>query len=66
MKYFASLLAGIGLGFILAHQVSRTPAGKALLETVGATTNQISEAVRTGFAERTAELRDGAASSSAK
>jgi hypothetical protein len=60
MKYVAWLLAGIGLGFIVAHQVSRTPAGKALFENLDATTREITDAVKEGFAQRTAELRDTA------
>jgi hypothetical protein len=60
MKYVAWLLAGVGLGFIVAHQVSRTPAGKAFLDNVDATTRDVTNAIRDGFAERTQELRDGA------
>jgi hypothetical protein len=60
MKYVAWLLAGIGLGFIVAHQVSRMPAGKALFENLDATTREITDAVKEGFAQRTAELRDTA------
>ena len=58
MKYVAWLLAGIGLGFIVAHQVSRTPAGKAFLDNVDATTRELSEAVREGFLDRSAALRE--------
>ena len=58
MKYVAWLLAGIGLGFIVAHQVSRTPAGKAFLDNVDATTRELSDAVREGFLDRSAALRE--------
>ena len=58
MKYVAWLLAGIGLGFIVAHQVSRTPAGKTFLDNVDATTRELSEAVREGFLDRSAALRE--------
>jgi len=58
MKYVAWFLAGVGLGFIVAHQVSRSPSGKAFLANVDATTREISEAVREGFLDRTAALRE--------
>ncbi len=59
MKYIALLLAGIGLGFVVAHQVSRTPGGKAFLDDVDSKARQITGAVSAGFTERTLELRDG-------
>ena len=59
MKYLAVLLAGVGLGFVVAHQVNRTPAGKAFLDDVDAKARQLTGAVSAGFTERTQELRDG-------
>jgi hypothetical protein len=58
MKYVAWLLAGVGLGFVIAHQVSRTPSGKAFLDNVDATTREITDAVREGFLDRSATLRE--------
>lgn len=58
MKYVALLLAGVGLGFIVAHQVSRTPAGKSFLDNIDASSHELARAVRDGFSQRSAELRD--------
>jgi DNA-binding MarR family transcriptional regulator len=58
LKYVAWLLAGVGLGFIVAHQVSRTPAGKALFETLDESTRELTGAIREGFSERSAQLRN--------
>lgn len=57
MKYVFWLLAGVGLGFLVAHQVSRTPAGKAFLDDVDAKTRQISDALVDGYRSRSSELR---------
>ncbi len=59
MKYIALLLVGVGLGFVVAHQVNRNPAGKAFLDDVDAKARQLSGAVSAGFTERTQELRNG-------
>ena len=59
MKYIALLLVGIGLGFVVAHQANRTPAGKAFMDDLDAKARQFSGAVSAGFSERTQELRDG-------
>ena len=58
LKYVAWLLAGVGLGFIVAHQVSRTNAGKAVFDTIDASARELAEAVREGFSERTSQLRN--------
>ncbi|MEN9751771.1 MAG: hypothetical protein RLZZ600_818 [Actinomycetota bacterium] len=58
MKYVALILVGVGLGFLVAHQVSRTPSGKAFLDNVDATTRELSNAVREGFLDRSAALRE--------
>jgi len=59
MKYLFWLLAGVGLGFLVAHQVNRTDAGKAFFADVDSKARQISEALVEGYRERSSELRNG-------
>jgi hypothetical protein len=57
MKYLFWLLAGVGLGFLVAHKVSQTEGGKAFFASVDSTARQLSDAVVTGYRERASELR---------
>ena len=59
MKYVFWLLAGVGLGFLVAHQVNRSEAGKAFFNDVDSKARQLSEAVAAGYRERATELRGG-------
>jgi hypothetical protein len=59
MKYLFWLLAGVGLGFLVAHQVNRTDAGKAFFADVDSKARQLSDAVAAGYRERSSELRGG-------
>jgi len=51
------LIAGIGIGFIAAHQVARTPQGKQFFDEVDEKAREFGSAVVDGYKQREAELR---------
>jgi hypothetical protein len=53
MKNILWLIVGVGLGFVAAHQINKTPEGKRFFE----------NAVVDGYKEREAELRAAVAAS---
>lgn len=53
------LIVGVGLGFLAAHQVNRTPEGRAFFEGLDSRTRQFTDAVIDGYRSREAELRAG-------
>ena len=57
MKNLALLIAGIGIGFLAAHQVARTPQGKQFFDDVDAKAREFGGAVVDGYKQREAELR---------
>lgn len=57
MKRFFWLIIGIGGGFIAAHQLNRTRAGREFFENIDARAKEFSEAVSEGYHKREAELR---------
>lgn len=57
MKAVALLAVGVGLGFVAAHFVSKTPQGKAFLDDVDAKAKEFGSAVVDGYKQREAELR---------
>jgi len=57
MKNLVLLVAGIGIGFIAAHQVARTPQGKQFFDDVDAKAREFGGAVVDGYKQREAELR---------
>ncbi|QHC66544.1 hypothetical protein GSU68_08130 [Rathayibacter sp. VKM Ac-2759] len=57
MKNLALIVVGIGLGFALAHQVARTPAGARLFEDLNRRAKELGEAVSEGYHQREAELK---------
>lgn len=57
MKNFVLIVVGIGLGFALAHQVSRTTAGARLFEDLNRTAKELGDAVSEGYHQREAELK---------
>ncbi|MBF4462454.1 MULTISPECIES: Na+ dependent nucleoside transporter N-terminal domain-containing protein [unclassified Rathayibacter] len=57
MKNLALIVVGIGLGFALAHQVSRTPAGARFFEDINRTARELGDAVSEGYHQREAELK---------
>ncbi|MBI5160468.1 MAG: hypothetical protein HY996_03495 [Micrococcales bacterium] len=52
------LVVGIAVGFAVAHVVSRTPQGRALLDDLDARVQDFGAAVADGYRAREAELRD--------
>ena len=51
------LIVGIGVGFIAAHQVARTPQGKQFFDDVDEKAREFGSAVIDGYKQREAELR---------
>jgi hypothetical protein len=52
------LILGIGAGFVLAHQVSKTERGQQFFEDVDSRAKEFSAALIDGYRAREAELRD--------
>ena len=57
MKNILLLILGVGAGFVIAHQVSKTPAGKQFFEDVDSRAKEFSAALIDGYKAREAELR---------
>lgn len=57
MKNVIWLVAGIAIGFVAAHQVSRTPQGAQFFDDVDAKAREFGAAVVEGYKAREAELR---------
>ena len=57
MKNVLWLAVGIGVGFVVAHQVARTDQGKRFFDDVNAKAHDFSDAVVDGYKQREAELR---------
>ncbi len=57
MKNILLLIVGIGAGFVIAHQVSKSPAGKEFFEQVERRGKEFSNALIDGYRAREAELR---------
>jgi len=57
MKNLVLLIAGIGIGFLAAHQVARTPQGKQFFDDIDAKAREFGGAVVDGYKQREAELR---------
>lgn len=57
MKNILWLIVGVGLGFVAAHQVNKTPEGRRFFEDVDSRAHEFSNAVVDGYKEREAELR---------
>ena len=57
MKNILWLTAGVGLGFLAAHQINKTPEGKRFFEEVDSRAHEFSSAVVDGYKESEAELR---------
>ncbi len=61
MKGALLLLAGVAIGFVVAHQVAKTPQGKQFFEDVDAKAREFGQAVVDGYKAREAELRQAVA-----
>ena len=57
MKGILLLAVGVAAGFIVAHQVAKTPEGKKFFEDVDSRAREFSSAVVDGYKTREAELR---------
>jgi hypothetical protein len=56
MKNILLLIVGVGAGFVIAHQVSKTPAGQQFFEQVERRGKEFSNALIDGYKAREAEL----------
>ena len=57
MKGIILLAVGVAAGFIVAHQVSKTPEGKKFFDDVDSKAREFGSAVVDGYKAREAELR---------
>ncbi|MEP6480529.1 MAG: hypothetical protein ABJA94_00810 [Rhodoglobus sp.] len=57
MKGILLLAVGVAAGFVVAHQVSKTPEGKKFFEDVDSKAREFGGAVIDGYKAREAELR---------
>jgi len=57
MKNILLLVIGVGAGFAIAHQVSKTPAGKKFFEDVEHRAKEFGAALVDGYKAREAQLR---------
>ena len=57
MKGILLLAVGVAAGFVVAHQVAKTPEGKRLFEDVDSKAREFGGAVIDGYKAREAELR---------
>jgi len=57
MKGAFLLVVGIAAGFVIAHQVAKTPEGKRFFADVDNKAREFSDAVVDGYKERESELR---------
>lgn len=63
MKGLLLLVVGVGVGFIAAHQVAKTPQGKQFFDEVDSKAREFSGALVDGYKQREAELRSAVARS---
>lgn len=57
MKSLLLLAVGAAAGFVAAHQVAKTPAGRQFFDDVDARAREFGDAVVDGYKAREAELR---------
>jgi len=50
------LIVGVGIGFLAAHQVNRTPQGQAFFAGIGERMQEFTDAVKDGYTDRSTEL----------
>jgi hypothetical protein len=65
MKAVLLLIVGVAAGFVIAHQVAKTPQGKQFFDNVDAKAREFGDAVVEGYKVREAELRDAVADAQA-
>jgi hypothetical protein len=57
MKSALFLVIGVAVGFVVAHQVAKTPQGRAFFDDVDSKAREFGSAVVDGYKAREAELR---------
>jgi hypothetical protein len=57
MKKIVWLIAGVGIGFVVAHQVNQTSSGRRFFTDIDKKTREFSDSLVDGYREREAELR---------
>ncbi len=57
MKSIVLLIVGVAAGFLVAHQVAKTPEGKKFFDDVDSKARDFGSAVVDGYKAREAELR---------
>lgn len=65
MKGALLLAVGVAAGFVIAHQVSKTPQGKQFFDNVDARAREFGDAVVDGYKTREAELKHAVADAQA-
>jgi len=65
MKGIALLIIGVAAGFVVAHQISKTPQGKQFFADVDAKAKDFGSAVVDGYKAREAELKSAVADAQA-
>jgi hypothetical protein len=63
MKGLLLLVVGIGVGFVAAHQVAKSPQGKQFFDEVDSKAREFGGALVDGYKQREAELRSAVAKS---
>jgi hypothetical protein len=58
VKKILWLIVGIGAGFVIAHQVSKTDRGRQFFDEVDSKAREFSAALVDGYRVREAELRE--------
>jgi hypothetical protein len=61
MKKILWLIAGVGIGFVVAHQFNQTTSGKQFFTEFDKRTKEFSDSLIDGYREREAELRSAIA-----
>jgi hypothetical protein len=61
MSKILLLVLGLGAGFVIAHQVSKTERGKQFFDDVDSRAKEFSAALIDGYRAREAELREAIA-----
>jgi molybdenum-dependent DNA-binding transcriptional regulator ModE len=61
MKGVLLLIAGAAIGFVVAHEVAKTDAGKKFFDDVDAKAKEFGDAVVQGYRAREAELKQAVA-----
>ena len=57
MKSLVWLGVGVGVGFVLAHQIARTPQGRSFFDDLDRKRHEFQAAVSDGYHAREAELK---------